>query len=316
MLATSGVVGPETWRALGTLITEDPPAPAPEVVNAEVLPRRLPDLLGGPPHVTCRAWAIGERSGELVWGSRMDAPLEMASTTKIMTAYVVIELAKTDPRLLDEEVTISPRSDATPGSSARLRAGERLPLRELLYGLLLPSGNDAATALAEHCGRRCAPPGEEEGDRDPVDLFVARMNCTAERLGMSRTRFANPHGLPAEGHFSSARDLLKLAARALESPLFRRYVATRQRGCRVAGAGGYRRNAVWKNTNRLLAIEGYSGVKTGTTGPAGACLVSCGERGPDRLIVVVLGSSSSAARYADTRNLFRWAWLERGHGEI
>ncbi|MDP6447138.1 MAG: hypothetical protein QF805_25310, partial [Pirellulaceae bacterium] len=96
-----------------------------------------------------------------------------------------------------------------------------------------------------------------------------------------------------------------------KNPAFARYVATRVRGATVNGAGGYTRNLVWKNTNRLLSQSGFTGVKTGTTSAAGACLVSTGEREGVSLIVVVLGSSSSAARYVDSRNLYRWAWNQQ-----
>ena len=245
----------------------------------------------------------------------------MASTTKIMTALVVLELAAKDAAALDEEVLFSPRADATRGSTAGLRAGERVPVRELLYGLMLPSGNDAAVALAEHFGGRFAPvraprPDEAAGgdsstDEDPLERFVVEMNRTAERLGLDDTRYANPHGLTAAGHRTSVRDLVRLAWTAMQNPKFCEYVRTRQHGVTVTGPGGYRRNVLWKNTNRLLPIEGYGGVKTGTTTSAGACLVSCGTRGDDRLIVVVLSSSSSDARYVDARNLFRWAWRQR-----
>ena len=98
----------------------------------------------------------------------------------------------------------------------------------------------------------------------------------------------------------------------MNTPLFADYVATRRRGCTLTGPGGYQRNIVWNNTNRLLPIEGYEGVKTGTTSAAGACLVSAGRRGDDQLLIVVLGSTSSDARYTDTRNLYRWAWNKRG----
>jgi D-alanyl-D-alanine carboxypeptidase (penicillin-binding protein 5/6) len=101
-----------------------------------------------------------------------------------------------------------------------------------------------------------------------------------------------------------------LASHVLQDPLLSKIVATRQRGCRVSGPGGYTRNVLWKNTNRLLAIEGYGGVKTGTTDAAGACLAAYGVRGEQALIVVVLGSTSSDARYVDARNLFRWAWSQ------
>jgi len=98
----------------------------------------------------------------------------------------------------------------------------------------------------------------------------------------------------------------------LRQPLFREIVGTLQHGCTVAGAGGYKRNLVWRNTNRLLHTEGYHGIKTGTTGAAGSCLVSLSTREEKSLLVVVLGSSSSDARYADTRNLYRWAWQQLG----
>ena len=97
-------------------------------------------------------------------------------------------------------------------------------------------------------------------------------------------------------------------------PDFARVVATPRHGCTLVDGEGRARNVVWTNTNRLLEIEGYDGVKTGTTTAAGACLVASGRRGDDHLIVVVLGAGSSDARYADARNLFRWGWLRRGHG--
>jgi D-alanyl-D-alanine carboxypeptidase (penicillin-binding protein 5/6) len=223
----------------------------------------------------------------------------------------VLKLAERDSSVLDEEVVFSEKAAATEGSSARLRAGERLPVRELLYGLLLPSGNDASVAFAEHFGRRLS--GEEGNGEtaDPAARFIAHMNRTAKELGLNETRYLNPHGLSETDHRSSARDLAKLAWTAMQNALFRQYVQTRQRGCTVAGPGGYRRNVLWKNTNDLLAIDGYVGIKTGTTGAAGACLVSQGRRGDDELLVVILGAASTEARYADTRNLYRWAWRQR-----
>jgi D-alanyl-D-alanine carboxypeptidase (penicillin-binding protein 5/6) len=166
-------------------------------------------------------------------------------------------------------------------------------------------------ALAEHFGDRFDPPSGNSDDQDPLSHFVAEMNRTAVALGMTQTTYKNPHGLTAKGHRSSARDLLKLAHAAIQLPRFREYVGTRQRGCTVVGPGGYKRDVVWKNTNRLLSIDGYHGVKTGTTSAAGACLVSSGRRGDDHLLIAVLGSTSSDARYVDTRNLFRWSWLQR-----
>lgn len=310
-LPASGEVGPETWTALGPLLMQDAPVPDPATVNAESLRREPPDDPDAPPLVTCKAWAVGDaRTGKLLWGHQERRVLDFASTTKIMTAYLVLHAAEKDPHVLEEIVVFSRRADDTIGTSAGLRAGEQLPVRELLYGLLLPSGNDAATALAEHFGGRFAPPDSAAEESDPVVRFVAEMNRTAKALGMNATGFANPHGLTAEGHRSTAEDLFLLAHAARRLPRFRDYVNTRQRGCTVTSTAGYRRNVLWKNTNHLLAIEGYDGVKTGTTDAAGACLVACGSREGRELLIVVLGSSNPDARYVDCRNLFRWAWRQ------
>ena len=319
-LAVTGEVGPETFKALGALV-EAQPVPAPETINAAELPKQPRESLEGPPLTTCKAWAIGDaKTGELLHGSRESDKLDIASTTKMMVAYIVCQRAKDDPKILEEIVTFSAAADKTNGTTADVRAGEQVSVGELLYGLMLPSGNDAATALAEHFSARLASESGtkasggreplEAGDANPAANFIAAMNSRAKELGMAETQYANPHGLTAKDHKSSARDQLKLAHAALQLPLFRKIISTRQHGTTVTGAGGYQRNVLWKNTNRLLEMEGYLGVKTGTTSAAGACLVSCGERDGRELIVVVLGSSSTDARYIDTRNLFRWAWTQ------
>jgi D-alanyl-D-alanine carboxypeptidase (penicillin-binding protein 5/6) len=308
-LPATGEVDERTWQTLGPLAESEEPVPDPEVVNSRPLPRQPPEKLDGPPLTTCPAWAIGDaRSGNLLWGAEADQPRDMASTTKIMTAYVVLRFAHNDPQVLQEQVVFSQRADDTTGTTCDLRAGEKVAVGELLYGLLLPSGNDAAVALAEHFGPRCEPPADRPAETDPLARFVAEMNRVAQRLGLKETQYRNPHGLTEKGHATSPRDLLRLAAAAWQEERFRVYVGTRQRGCRVEGPGGYQRNVLWKTTNRLLEIEGYDGVKTGTTSAAGACLVSIGKHQGKELLVVVLGSASSDARYIDTRNLFRWAW--------
>jgi D-alanyl-D-alanine carboxypeptidase (penicillin-binding protein 5/6) len=289
--------------------------PAPEVVNAEKLPKQPPDPLEGPPYTTVKAWAIADgRTGEILWGHREKEPLEPASTTKIMTALVVVRMMAKDQHAGDETVTFSMRADQTAGSSAGVRQGEKLPVRELLYGLLLPSGNDAAVAFAEHFGGRLEPSADSPKSEGHFARFIAEMNRVAEELGLRETHFENPNGLPATKHRSSARDLARLARVALTDPTFAAVVSTRKRGCTLVDGQGRRRNVVWTNTNHLLDTEGYDGVKTGTTSGAGTCLVASGRRGRDHLIVVVLGGSNSPdSRYPDARNLFRWAWQMRGH---
>jgi D-alanyl-D-alanine carboxypeptidase (penicillin-binding protein 5/6) len=308
-LPADGTVGPATWEALGPLVAAEGQAvPPPEQVNAEQAPRESADPLAGPPFVTCAAWAIGDgATGEVLWGARENESLDIASTTKLMTAYVVALLAAEAPESLDELVEFSSRADETVGSAADIRAGEKLPARELLYGLLLPSGNDASVALAEHFGRRLGGLGADAPPEESYAAFVEAMNAAARELGLEESSFRNTSGLTEEGHAASARDLVRLTHRALEFPLLAEIVATRQRGCEVEGPGGYRRHVVWRNTNELLKIDGYDGVKTGTTAAAGACLVARGAFDGRELIVVTLGSAASPSRYADARNLMRWA---------
>ncbi|HZN32814.1 MAG TPA: peptidoglycan-binding protein, partial [Pirellulaceae bacterium] len=308
-LEASGVVGPETFKALGALIFADAPQPSPEEVNSKQLDKEPRESLAGPPLTTCKSWIVADaKSGKTLFGKQETQKLDFASTTKMMTAYIVCELAKDDAKVLAEELTFSEAADKTSGSTADVRAGEKLSVGELLYGLLLPSGNDAATAFAEHFGPRFQEPGAS--GQEPAKSFIAEMNRRAAELGMTDTHYENPHGLPARGHQSTCRDLATLAKAAMANPHFREYVNTRQHGSKVTGPGGYERNIVWKNTNQLLGIEGYAGVKTGTTNAAGACLVSWGERDGKELIVVVLGSTSGDARYTDARNLFRYAWSQ------
>ena len=299
-LPETGVVDAATWAALGPLVAAgEPPAPLPALEPA--------DDPASPPVVTAAAWAVVDAvSGELLLGRNADDKRQQASVAKIMTALLTIEREAAAAGALDEVVVVSTRAGTETGSTAQLRPGDRVTVRELLHGLLLPSGNDAAVALAEHVG------GSLDGGGDPLDRFVAAMNARATALGLWQTTYGNPHGLTVEGCGSTPREVATLTREALRQPLFREIVATRRRAIRLANIDGYERDVVWNNTNKLLGIEGYDGVKTGTTTPAGCCLASSGERGGRRLIVVVLGSTSTEARYADTRNLFRHAWRTLG----
>jgi D-alanyl-D-alanine carboxypeptidase (penicillin-binding protein 5/6) len=313
-LSPTGVADPATRKALGPPPPGDPPIPSPEVVNSRMPAKKPADSLDGPPFTLAAAWAIADgKTGETLWGHLENKTLEMASTTKMMTALVILRLAKADPKVLDEVVTFSERADRTVGSTSGVKTGEKVAVRELLYGLLLPSGNDAAEAFAEHFNGRLAPESGPSQAAEPISRFVAEMNRVAAELGLRETHFVNPHGLPSASHRSSARDLARLAQVALLDPTFAKVVATPRRGASLVDGSGKTRNVVWTNTNRLLEFEGYDGVKTGTTTGAGACLVASGRLGDDHLIVVILGAPSSDGRYADARNLFRWAWRQRGH---
>ena len=306
-LAVTGIVDRKTMEALGPLLMEDQPVPDPEIVNGQTLTKSPPDDPNGQPIVTAKAWAIADvDSGKILWGNNQDAELDIASTTKIMTAYLVMRYCEKQPIALQEKLVFSSRADATSGSTSGLRAGESVSVGDLLYGLMLPSGNDAAVALAEHFGGKLP----KRDKQDAYDAFIEVMNVEANRLGMSKTHYVNPHGLTAKDHKSCCSDLIKLTSAARKLQLFQKVTSTAQYGCRVTGPSGYVRNVKWENTNQLLSIEGYSGTKTGTTDAAGACLVAIGSREKKSLIVVVLGSAASASRYADSRNLFAWAWRQ------
>ncbi len=308
-LDITGRLSFDTWKKLGPLLPADDlhPNPSPDVRSSE---KAAADSIDGPPFVTCSAWVISDaETGEVLHEYEGDSPRDPASTTKIMTAILVIEYAAMHPEVLDETIVFSRRADETSGSTSDLYAGEKVTVRELLFGLLLPSGNDASVAFGEHFGDRLKSEPNETGG---YNAFVAAMNRKAKSLDLLRTQYENTHGLTGPAHKSSARDLAKLARYGWQQPLFREIVSTPVHETIVESEAGYSRLLRWRNTNRLLEIEGYKGIKTGTTEVAGACLVSSAIRGDRHLIVVVLGAKSSEARYTETRNLFRWAWKELG----
>lgn len=296
--------------ALGLALANVLDGEAQEQKELKALPARRPaDTPDGPPIVSARAWSIFDgRTGQRVFGFNDATAMPIASTTKIMTAWLVLRLAADNAKVLDETIVVSEQAARTTGSSARIRTGDRVSVRDLLYGLLLPSGNDAAAAFAVHFGARF-------GDRNaknpptPVASFVEEMNRQAARLMLGETRYIDPHGLGRNE--ASARNLCTLAHTAMQNATFRSYVQTRRHQAQITDAKNERRTVTWENTNKLLDIEGYDGIKTGTTTAAGSCLVGSGRRGEDHLFVTVLGATSNDSRYADVRNLFRYAWRER-----
>ncbi|HEY3315836.1 MAG TPA: D-alanyl-D-alanine carboxypeptidase family protein [Bacillota bacterium] len=239
-----------------------------------------------PPQVSSpSAVLIDWASGRVLFAKEARRLRPMASTTKIMTALLVLERGN-----LNDVVTVSRRAAATPGSSMHLRAGERLTLERVLYGILMRSGNDASVAAAEHIA------GSEAA-------FVAMMNAKARALGAYDTQFQNPHGLTAPGHYSTAYDLALMARAALENPTFAEIVATREK---LFVSEDEKRQATLYNTNRLLwSFEGADGVKTGTTSVAGKCLVASATRGDQRLIAVVLHSGD---RWGDAARLLSYGF--------
>lgn len=212
-------------------------------------------------------------SGEILYELNGEKQMRIASTTKIMTALVVLECAQ-----LTDTITIT-AEHMVEGSSMYLKPGETVTVEELLYGLLLCSGNDAALALADCCGG--------------LEAFVQAMNEKAAALGMEHTSFANPNGLDQEGHYSTACDMAVLAAYAAQEPTFRRICSTK-----TARVG----SRTMTNHNKLLKqIEGCVGMKTGYTALAGRTLVSCVERKGRRLVAVTLCDGND---WADHKTLY------------
>ena len=213
------------------------------------------------------------QTGRVIYEKNADAQSLIASTTKIMTALIVCEQCN----VLDR-VRIPKEAVGIEGSSMYLQEGEVLTVQELLYGLMLRSGNDAAVALAIYCS------GTVEG-------FAQLMNDKAHRLGMRNSHFANPHGLDSPGHYSTARDMAVLSAYAMQNPIFLQTVSTK------SVAIGSR---VLRNHNKLLwLVEGADGIKTGYTKAAGRILVSSATRQGRRLIVVTINDPDDWKDHAD-----------------
>jgi len=264
---------------------------APQGVGAAVVGQRLPleqVPLPSPPEVTAQTWLVYDETYDRVLAEHLaDESRPMASTTKMMTALVALERGD-----LDDLVTVSEEAAAVGEAEIGLVAGERLPLEALIASLLLQSANDAAMAIAEHIG----------GD---VDAFVALMNEEAARLGLEETRFANPHGLDAAGHYSSARDLLTIARAGMAIPMFAELVGSRSFELPPAPEGAKR---VARSTNELVATyDGAFGVKTGYTDRAGLVLIAGADRAGRRVYAVVMGSED---HFADAARLMNYAFDE------
>ena len=242
-----------------------------------------------PPKIGVSAQAailMDQESGRILYEKNIHKKMRIASITKVMTAILAIESGK-----MDEMVTVSNNAYGTEGSSIYLKKGENISLRNLVYGLLLRSGNDSAVAIAEKVG------GSVHG-------FVHLMNQKAREIGMFDTHFANPHGLDDhEDHYSSAYDMALLTKYAMNNPEFRKVFQTK---FHKAPNPGEKWDRSWKNKNKLLFRYKYStGGKTGYTKRAGRTLISTASKDDLNFIVVTLNDGGD---WNDHQNLFNWGF--------
>ena len=209
-------------------------------------------------------------TGRVLYAQDSHRQLPMASTTKVMTALLAVENGD-----LSEVVTVADQASGVEGSSIYLARGEHITLEELLYGLMMHSGNDAAEAIAYHLA-------------GSIEAFAQMMNERAQALGLTDTHFANPHGLPAEDHYTTAYDLAAIAAAAMKNPQFAAIVGTLKK---TISYEGHDEPRYLRNSNKMLTqYEGANGIKTGYTKAAGRCLVTGALRDDMQLVSVVLNA--------------------------
>ena len=258
----------------------------------------------GPSGVAAKgAFLLDSGTGKTMWGKAPDTRRQMASTTKVMTAALVTSLSAGGGKSLDTKVTVkkSYRDYVTKwgASTADLRTGDKLTARQLLYALLLPSGCDAAYALADTYGK-----GGTQAARTAD--FIARMNKKAAQQGMKNTKFDSFDGISKTGkNYSTPRDMAKLGRYALTSKNIRT-VAKTTKGVQKASNG---RTYTWYNTNKLLgSYKGVTGIKTGTGSAAGPCLVFSATRNGRTVVGTILNSGN---RYPDATKMLDWAFQQK-----
>ena len=239
------------------------------------------------PTINSRRYVIFDRlSGRCIYGKDENKQTAMASTTKIMSIIIVVENCN-----LSDTVTITAKAAGTGGSKLGLHTDDKITVMDLLYGLMLRSGNDAAVALAIHTA-------------GSVEKFADLMNQKAEELGLTNTHFVTPHGLDNPNHYTTAYELAKITDYALKNETIAKIVKTKIATININGSP-----MQINNTNELLGnVDGVYGVKTGFTNNAGRCLVTSVKRGDMDLIIVVLGADTRKDRAKDSMKLIEYAY--------
>lgn len=255
------------------------------------------------------AFVMG-KNGTVYYARSADEQVKIASITKVMTAILAVENCK-----MDEKITVSNAAAAVGNSTAGLLEGDELTVEQALRGLMIPSGNDAAIALAEHVGKKLDPK-----TKDAVATFVKAMNEQAKKLGCTGTLFENPHGLDfdewAGDMHSTAHDVALMMQEAMKDNTIREVMASKDPWIEVTGADGSDHSHSMETHNVLLDQDGNIGGKTGTTDDAGYCFASAYNRDGDEIYTVVLNSSTTDQRFADTATLASWYYDHKVTVEI
>lgn len=245
------------------------------------------------------AFVMG-KNGTVYYARSADEQVKIASITKVMTAILAVENCK-----MDEKITVSNAAATVGNSTAGLLEGDEFTVEQALRGLMIPSGNDAAIALAEHVGKILDPK-----TKDAVATFVKAMNERAKKLGCTGTLFENPHGLDfdewAGDMHSTAHDVALMMQEAMKDDTIREVMASKDPWIEVTGADGSDHSHSMDTHNVLLGQDGNIGGKTGTTDDAGYCFASAYNRDGDEIYTVVLNSSTTDQRFADTATLASW----------
>ena len=255
------------------------------------------------------AFVMG-KNGTVYYARSADEQVKIASITKVMTAILAVENCK-----MDEKITVSNAAATVGNSTAGLLDGDELTVEQALRGLMIPSGNDAAIALAEHVGKKLDPK-----TKDAVATFVKAMNERAKKLGCTGTLFENPHGLDfdewAGDMHSTAHDVALMMQEAMKDDTIREVMASKDPWIEVTGADGSDHSHSMETHNVLLDQDGNIGGKTGTTDDAGYCFASAYNRDGDEIYTVVLNSSTTDQRFADTATLASWYYDHKVTVEI
>lgn len=255
------------------------------------------------------AFVMG-KNGTAYYARSADEQVKIASITKVMTAILAVENCK-----MDEKITVSNAAATVGNSTAGLLEGDELTVEQALRGLMIPSGNDAAIALAEHVGKKLDPK-----TKDAVATFVKAMNERAKKLGCTGTLFENPHGLDfdewAGDMHSTAHDVALMMQEAMKDDTIREVMASKDPWIEVTGADGSDHSHSMDTHNVLLGQDGNIGGKTGTTDDAGYCFASAYNRDGDEIYTVVLNSSTTDQRFANTATLASWYYDHKVTVEI